>query len=81
MEKKIFLVEDWDCNYNAFEDFEDAIRYAVNQILISPDNEEIRFDMFTELITSAIEHNKKGFVIDEFMWCWEIDYFEGAVTV
>ena len=76
MEKKIYLVENWDCEYRAFADFEDAVRYAVTQILNSSDSEQVKLDMLTELITSAAERNSNGFTIDEFMWCWDIDYFE-----
>ena len=80
MEKKIYLVENWDCEYRAFDNFEDAVHYGITQVLNSPDSEQEKIDMLSELITSMAECDRKGFAIDQFMWCWDIDYFERAVT-
>lgn len=80
MSKKIFLVEDWDCNYKAFEDIKGAMRYAIETINSSSNTEENKNEMLMELITSFVDRETAkwddGFTIDDFLWCWAIDLVE-----
>ena len=78
--KKILLVEDFDCNYCAFENIKDAMKYAVDQIEKSNNTEADKKEMAYELLTSYIDRDRdrfgEGFTVDEFIWCWTIDYRE-----
>lgn len=75
---RIFLVEDCECNYSAFEDFTDAIKYAIDVIEKSDNTREDKIEMLAELTLSASKQDVQkwgqGFSIDEFLWCWAIDY-------
>ena len=78
--KTIFLVEDFDSNFVAFENIKDAIKYGVKMIDESNNTDEDKKEMAYELLTSYIDRDRdrfgEGFSIDEFIWCWSIDYRE-----
>lgn len=78
---KVFLVEDYDCEYRTFVHFEDALKYAIKQIEESNNEKDAKLEMFKELVMSVAERdvNKwgQGFTIEEFLWCWQIDLFAG----
>lgn len=78
---KVFLVEDYDCEYRTFVHFEDALKYAIKQIEESNNEKDEKLEMFKELIMSVANREAdkwgQGFSIDEFLWCWQIDLFAG----
>lgn len=80
MEEKIFLVEDFDCEYRAFRNFHDALVYAVEQIEKSNNSNEVKLEMYKELVLSVADRNVNtwglGYSIDEFLWCWEINLYD-----
>lgn len=77
---KVYLVEDSDCEYRVFEDFDDAVVWAINEIQNSDNSSEDKCSMIKELVKSMSERNTdqwgEGFVIDEFLWCWRIDFYK-----
>lgn len=78
---KVFLVEDYDCEYRTFVHFEDALKYAIKQIEESKNDSEAKMEMYKELVMSVAERDVdkwgQGFTIEEFLWCWQIDLFAG----
>ena len=78
---KVFLVEDCDCEYRVFVHFEDALKYAIQQIEESNNDSETKMEMYKELVMSVANRDAsvwgQGFSIDEFLWCWRIDLFAG----
>ena len=76
----VYLVEDADCEYRVFEDFDDAVVWAINEIQNSDNSSENKTSMIKELIKSMNERDTsllgKGFIIDEFLWCWRIDFYK-----
>ena len=74
---KVFLVEDCDCEYRVFVHFEDALKYAIQQIEESKNDTETKMEMYKELVMSVASGWGQGFSIDEFLWCWRIDLFAG----
>jgi hypothetical protein len=79
MSKKVYLVETYDCDYKVFENFMDAVKYAVTEIEKSSDPEEDKLHQYKELICSITDRDVDkwgyGYTLDEFIWCWEVDYF------
>lgn len=84
--KTIYLIEDRDCNYCTFDKFNDAIKYALDLIEDSVNDEGDKKEMYKELIFSIADREVDtwgmGFSIDEFLWCWPIDHYTkyGPVT-
>ena len=78
---KVFLVEYCGCEYRAFVHFEDALKYAIQQIEESKNDTETKMEMYKELVLSVANRDVsswgQGFSIDEFLWCWRIDLFAG----
>lgn len=74
----VYLVEDSDCEYRVFEDFYDAVAWAINEIQRSDNSSEDKCSMIKELVKSMSERDTsqwgEGFVIDEFLWCWRIGF-------
>lgn len=87
--KKVFLVEQaWDCGHKCFEDFNDALKYAIEQIEeisstcteLGIDITERKLESLKELVTSIANRNVEkwgqGYAIDGFLYCQEIELIE-----
>lgn len=92
--KKVYLIEQfWDGDYRCYEDFSDALKYAIEQIEdtnktcseVGVDILERKVESLMELVTSMANRDTekwgKGFAIDDFLYCWEINLFEKETNI
>lgn len=78
---KKFILEDFDYNRIVFDSKEKALKKALgwledtyNKEEKTPDNLERKIADLTELIESYADTRSEGFSIEDYCWCYEVDY-------
>lgn len=79
---KKFILEDFDCNKMVFDSKKKALEKALEWLDDTYSREEKTIDALkrkvadmTELIESYADSQYEGFSIDDYCWCYEVDYF------
>ena len=76
--RTVYILEDQDCSHVVFEDCIDALKFA--EELIDKDTymtDEVKMKCYKELLDSFIIRKGQGFVVDEYLWCYDSTYYGG----
>ena len=76
----IWNLEDCDCNHKCFANIVDAFEEAIKMVKECNAELEDKIEMIVDLARSFIERQKNGyggFYIDEFLWCYQVDFNTG----